>query len=139
MEALLKLGQLSLELNTGSFLSSSAKIILFVTRLLCRSAQFLLYFIEHTELHAQGDNAPDLVYLEEVRAKYNSFLLGQVRTVLDEWEQQTQQHSDLSASCVMNAHLALLFAGVKDAEFGPTTAGPLLAHLSFLTTWSARY
>lgn len=135
MESLLKLGQLSLELNTGSYQSSSARIILFATRLLARTAHFLLYFIDHTELHQQGDSAPDLQYLEDVRAKYNAFLLDQVRAVLDAWEEQTQKASDLSASCVMNAHMALLYRGVRDSELGSETAGPLLAHLSFLTTW----
>jgi hypothetical protein len=143
LESLLKLGQLASELNTGSYTSSAVRIILFVLRLISRVETFIIHFLDNPTLHQSPLAGPegeseaqiDRVYLEEIRSKLRRFQVGPLRKIVESWEAQAQEASDLMSSCTFNGHLALLYRGLRDSEFNEKNASALLGHLAFLQTW----
>jgi Ca2+-binding EF-hand superfamily protein len=139
LDSLLRLGALAMELNTGSYTSTSTSIILFVIRLLARVKSFIVYVIDNEHLltsAAPDSSSPvDVTLLELYRARFGDFMLGYCRPILEEWELQTQKESDLKMSCVFNAHLALMYRSMRPEEMTAETLRPFLSHLSFLQTW----
>lgn len=141
LSSLLDLGRLAIELNTGSYRSTSRSIILFAMRLLSRVEIFINYALgnqERLSATAQGSASKieqNRVVLEGFRRRTRSFLEQDCGKILAQWEKQAHKYNDLEASCMIHAHASLLYRGLRPEDLNADNLHALLSHLAFLQTW----
>jgi len=132
LNSLLEFGKLVLMLNTGSYKSATVDIILFAVRLISRIEQFLVYAMD---LAVQTNRKTHLENLMGHRDRLRKFMIGTVRAVLLDWERQCRKDNELNFSCVLAAHVVLLYRSVRDNEMTAADVGPLLSRLVYIQTW----
>jgi len=138
LDALLHMAQLTLDLNTGDYTSSSREIILFVLRLIVRVESNITFLLDHTDevfAHHRQPTAEYLQQLNEKRGELRQFLIGELRKALIEWEEGASRDNELLTCCVIHAHMALLYRGVRAHEWDVDSVSAVLRHSAFLRTW----
>eukprot|EP00756_Hemistasia_phaeocysticola_P039930 Hpha_TRINITY_DN16839_c0_g3::TRINITY_DN16839_c0_g3_i1::g.153821::m.153821 len=142
----------ALERDTGRFNSPSVSMILYITRLASRVDAYVQYVVEHAKAHSgkEGvDGLPPAVRagvrglmtntgseynrLAELSVRVGELLRGPICRALSRWCRKAIQARNLSVVCKVYAHLALLYRGVREYDFGAVAT--LLAAQVFLTNF----
>lgn len=120
-----------IELDTGSYQSSTVEIILYMTRLACRVDNYSSFLIQHqTQTHEwmhgplRGVEISDEVarLIKSGLASLRKLLRGRIRGLLEKWsaqalhacieaaaESSSEMDEHALAACSMQAHLLLLY------------------------------
>ncbi|GAB5356506.1 hypothetical protein AAMO2058_000295800 [Amorphochlora amoebiformis] len=134
---LVNLAEDALELNTGKYTSSSSTIILFLIRILSTVHNYIMFLLERESegLGMKRNLSQEVIDSLKGGSVSIEKTLGKTRPVLIQWENQAQEANDLRYSCIMHAHLVMLFRGMSRRKICEDNVKRMLSHLVFLQTW----
>ncbi|CAM9378337.1 unnamed protein product [Chrysoparadoxa australica] len=123
----------ALELDTGKFSSTHAPVILYVLRLVVRVEGFILYLHQADRcaqtrgLQASDRDPEKLQLIGHAQLRMRGVLNTVAFPMLERWLAKAADDTASEETCVMYAHVLLLFKNVRDGEFNFEVASATLS------------
>eukprot|EP00954_Amorphochlora_amoebiformis_P002751 216063-Amorphochlora_amoeboformis.AAC.1 len=159
LQSVHKLLELALDLDTGTFKSSTVDIILYVVRLCCRVENYVDFMIQletktheciRTPLRDVKVTERTLEKLVDYRAQLRTMLRGKVHKMVEGYIIEAMREIEgkvddevvdrnTKIACRMHTHLILIYRNVPLVDLTPDIASTLLCGFVFLTirhTWN---
>jgi hypothetical protein len=149
LTSLTDLLDICMDLGTNTYAPSTSTVILFVTRLVVRVEEFIIYLVEHDkwlkkgasvcnngyETHVRGLETGEetLRLLETAQQSMRNVLGTRVLGMLEKWCAAATYCGELGLACKLHAHLAYLYKNVTEEQLDIRVVSVLLSSQIFLT------
>ena len=159
LKGVLSLARQAVDLDTGSFKSSTTTVVLYITRLCARIDNYVSFLLDYqdgthdciqrNQFRALHLNLAAQDTLRASQSELRKVMWGDMRELMHRWYNQmaqeqsgsSDQHSDENTKrmCLLHAHLVLIMRNCKAVELDPSLVTSITRGMCFIGTrhqWS---